>query len=161
MKLNNVVCFLLGTAILINSNLLVSCEDISKKYDRFKNKSFYDFLEDNGITPIDDAENIKRTYYEAEVAEHDKDYNGEIVVDTHWERLDRIDNVICQAREFDYDYKVLSVTDEDGYYDIEEKIIDDIDDRPAGYDYIYEDDYLITNGYRDVLINYGKVLKRE
>lgn len=160
MKIKKMACFLIGSVIIANSNIMVSCDDISKKYEYFKNKSFYDFLDDNGITSIDDFDNLTKNYYEAKVADHNTDMNGNIVITTHWEKLDSIDNVICQAREFDYDYKVLSITGDKNNYEINEMVIEDINNRPTGYDYIYEDDYLIANGYSDVLINYGKVLKR-
>lgn len=160
MKVKNIACFLIESVIIANSNIMVSCEDISKKYEHFKNRDFYDFLEDSNIVNIDEFDNITENYYEAKVADHNTDINGNIVITTHWEKLDDIDNVVCQAREFDYDYKVLSITGDKDNYEVNEMVIEDINHRPTGYDYIYEDDYLIVNGYSEVLINCGKVLRR-
>lgn len=161
MKIKNVKCYLLGIAILTNSSFLLSCEAISDKFDRIRNRDFYNFLEDNGIVSISDLEDIPKNYYEAEVSEHIKISDDVIQISSHYEKLDRIDNVICQAKEFDYDYKVLKIENYNDEYKIVDKIIDDIDDRPSDYDYVYPDDYVISNGYRDVLIKYGKILRKE
>ena len=97
----------------------------------------------------------------ATVSEHNKVSDNDIRITEHYEKLDRIDNVMCQAREYDYDYKVLKINEENGQYVVYEKVVDNIDDSPLDYQYVYNDDYVIENGYRDVLINYGKVLRRE
>ena len=160
MKIKNLKCYALAATLLINSSFMMSCETITKEFDRISNKEFYDYLEDNNIVAISELEDVPQNYYEAEVSEHEKTSDGEIHIEKHWEKLDRIDNVICQAREFDYDYKVLSVNEVNGKYEVSDKVVDNIDYRPEGYDYIYYDDYVISNGYRDVLINYGEVIKR-
>ena len=161
MKIKNLKCYALGAVILVNSSFMMSCDTISSKYDRITNKDFYQFLEDNNISPIEELENIPVNYYMATVSEHNKISDNDIRITEHYEKLDRIDNVMCQAREYDYDYKVLKINEENGQYVVYEKVVDNIDDSPLDYQYVYNDDYVIENGYRDVLINYGKVLRRE
>ena len=161
MKIKNLKYYVLGAMIIANSSFMLSCDSISDKYDKIRNKDFYNFLEDNDIVAIEDLEDVTCNYYEAEVSEHDKTSDGDIVITSHYEKLERIDNVICQAREFDYDYEVLKVEEKNDQYVINTKVIDDINERPSGYDYVYSDDYAISNGYRDVLIKYGKVLRRD
>ncbi len=161
MKVSNVKCFILGSIILVNSSFFVSCDAISDKFDRITNKDFYDFLDENGIVPVSELDDYPKTYYEAEVSEHEYVSDGNYNYYSHYERLDSIDNVICRGREFDYDYKVLKVDDNDnGSYNVEEKIVDDLQNLPLNYDYVYEDDFVIEKGYSDVLINYGKIIKR-
>ena len=161
MKTKNLKCYILGAMILANSSFMLSCDSISDRYDKFRNKDFYNFLEENNIVPIDELEDIPQNYYEAPVSVHTKISDGDIRITEHYERLDRIDNVICQAREFDYDYKILKIEKQNGNYKIKERVVDTIDDGPLDYCYVYADDYVIENGYRDVLIKYGKVLIRE
>lgn len=161
MKIKNFKYYVLGVMIIANSSIMLSCDSISNKYDKIRNKDFYDFLDENDIVSIDNLEDVPQNYYEVEVTEYDKDLNSNKRVGTHIEKLERIDNVICQAKEFDYDYEVLKIEENNGQYVIDTKVIDDIDERPSGYDYVYSDDYAISNGYRDVLIKYGKVLRRD
>lgn len=158
MRIKNLKCYLLGAIILTNASF-ASCALIEDEYDRIKNKDFYDFLEDNGIVAINDLHNITRNYYEAEVAD-DQIIGDEIITGYHYERIDDIDYVVCQGREYDYDYKVLKVQQSGDGFEVTSKIIEDIDKKEQGYDYVYEDDYVINDGYRDVLIRYGKILKR-
>ena len=158
MKVKNLKCYLLGAMLIANSSIMLSCD--TSTYDRIKNKDFYDYLDNNGIVPISSLEDVPQNYYEAIVADHNE-VGDEIVISDHYERLDRIDNVICQGREYDYDYRVLKVEEnESGGYEVSPLVVEDIDSRPLDYDYVYPDDYVIENGYSDVLINYGKVKKR-
>ena len=159
MKIKNLKCYLLGAIILTNSSFAMSCAVTDEKYDRIKNKDFYDFLDDNGIVAISELPDIPRNFYEAEVSEHEF-VGDEIVYTSHYERLERIDNVICRGREFDYDYKVLKVDRTDGGFEITSKVVEDIDLREPGYEYVYSDDYVIRDGYSDVLIKYGKILRK-
>lgn len=161
MKIKNIKYYVLGVMIIANSSIMLSCDSISNKYDKIRNKDFYDFLDENDIVSIDNLEDVPQNYYEVEVTEYDKDLNSNKRIGTHMEKLERIDNVICQAKEFDYDYEVLKIEENNGQYVIDTKVIDNIDERPSGYDYVYSDDYVISNGYRDVLIKYGKVLRRD
>lgn len=149
---------MLGAIILANSSFLTSCDFFTEIAEE---KELQDFLESEGIEEIMDLSDIPTNYYEAEVSVHEKLSDDKIMITNHYEKLDRIDNVICQAREFDYDYKVLKIEKVNDSFEINEKIVDNIDERPFGYEYVYPDDYVISNGYCDVLINYGKVLKRE
>lgn len=160
MKIKNLKCYLLGAIILANSSFTVSCTLVEEKYDRVRNKDFYEFLENNDIVAIKDLHNIPRNYYEAEVSEH-RVVGDEVIIDSHYERLDRIDNVICQAIEYDYDYKILKIEKDEDSYQITSKTFDNIDFREEGYDYVYKDNYLINTGSRKVLLKYGKVLERK
>lgn len=160
MKIKNLKCYALSAMIIANSSFMLSCDVISDKYEEIRNKDFYAFLDENNIVPIEDLRNVTRNYYEAEVCEFMETSDGIIETGSHYEKIDDIDDVVCQGREFDYDYKVLKVDSIDGQFEVTSEIVEDIDYTPVGYDYVYADDYVITNGYRDVLINYGKVLKR-
>ncbi len=159
MSIKNLKIYLLGTIILANASFAVSCSLVEEKYDRIKNKDFYDFLDDNGIVSITELHHITRNYYEAEVADY-KLVGDEFVANTHYERIDSIDNVVCKGREYDYDYKVLKVERSDDGFEITSKIIEDIDVIEKGYDYVYRDDYIIEDGYSNVLIKNGKTIKR-
>ena len=161
MKAKNLKCYVLGAMIIANSSFMLSCDSISDGYGKSSNKDFYDFLSEEAIVPIEKLEDVPQSYYEVEVTEYDKDLNSNKRVGTHTEKLERIDNVICQAREFDYDYRVLKIDESSDGYSVDTLIVDNIDDRPLNYDYVYADDYIISNGYRDVLIKYGKVLRRD
>ncbi len=156
MKIKNLKCYLLGAMLIVNSSFMLSCDAIEEAEEARK---LDDFLNKNNITRIADMEDMTLNFYEAEVAEHTV-VGDEIVVTEHYEKLDRIDNVICQGREYDYDYKVLKIEGSDGKYEIDSMVVEDINSRPSGYDYVYPDDYVIENGYSDVLIRYGKILKR-
>ena len=159
MKIKNLKVYLLGAIILTNATFAMSCSVVEKRYDKAKAKDFYDFLEDNGIVAITDLHNITRNYYEAEVS--DQVFVGDEVTESrHYELIDDINNVVCQGREYDYDYKVLKIEDTGSGFEITSKIIEDIDVAQPGYDYVYQDDYVIEDGCRDVFINYGKVIKR-
>ena len=159
MKIKNLKCYLLGAIILTNSSFAMSCTLIDEELDLIRNKDFYDFLEENGIVAIRELHDIPRNYYEAEVSEN-KIVDDELVFDTHYERIERIGSVLCQGREFDYDYKVLKVERTDEGFEITSKVIENIDFREEGYEYVYKDNYVIEDGYSDVLIKYGKVIKR-
>lgn len=160
MKIKNLKCYALGAILIANSSFMLSCDGISKGYEKLINRDFYNFLDNNDIVSIDEMDNITENYYEAIVSDHNN-IGDDIIISDHYERLERIDNVICQGREFDYDYKVLKIegNSEEGY-DVSSMIIENIYDRPDGYDYVYKDDYAIEDGYRDVLINYGEVIRR-
>ncbi len=160
MKIKNLKCYMLAATILVNSSFMMSCDAVSSKYDKLTNKEFYQFLEDNNISPIEELENIPVNYYMATVSEHNKVSDTDIRVTEHYEKLDRIDNVMCQAREYDYDYKVLKIEKKDSGFEVTSKIIEDIDMPESGYDYVYQDDYVIEDGCNDVFIAYGKVIKR-
>ncbi len=161
MKIKNLKCYILAVSILANSSFMISCDVLDKKFTKNNNRDFDEFLEENNIVCIFDLENVPYNYYEAEVAEIEKKADGTIQINKHWEKIDNIDDVICPAREFDYDYVVLKIEEKNEKYEITDKVIDKIDERPLEYNYVYADDYVIFDGYRDVLIKYGKVLKRE
>lgn len=157
MKIKNLKCYVLGAIILANSSFMMSCDTIEEIKE---NEHLDQFLDSNGIVRIMDVVDMPHNFYEAEVAKH-RFVNGELVFDEYYEKIDRIDTVVCQAREFDYDYKVVKITGSEGDYETDSMVVEDINYRPLGYDYVYEDDYLIENGYSDVLIRYGKILKRQ
>lgn len=159
MKIKNLKVYLLGTIILANSTFCMSCSIVKDKYEKTQNKEFYDFLEDNGIVSINDLHDIIRNYYEAEVSEQIFVADG-VIESTHYEVIDDIDYVVCQGREHDYDYKVLKIEKKGSGFEVVSKVIEDIDVPESGYDYVYQDDYVIEDGCRDVLITYGKVIKR-
>ncbi len=157
MKIKNLKCYVLGAIILANSSFMMSCDTIEEIKE---NEHLDQFLDSNGIVRIMDVVDMPHNFYEAKVAKH-RFVNGELVFDEYYEKIDRIDTVVCQAREFDYDYKVVKITGSEGDYETDSMVVEDINYRPLGYDYVYEDDYLIENGYSDVLIRYGKILKRQ
>ena len=159
MKIKNLKVYLLGTIILANSTFCMSCSFVKDKYEKIQNKEFYDFLEDNGIVAINDLHNITRNYYEAEVSE--LTFVGDEVTESrHYEIINDIDYIVCQGREYDYDYKVLKIEKKDSGFEVTSKIIEDIDMPESGYDYVYQDDYVLEDGCNDVFIAYGKVIKR-
>lgn len=147
--------------LLANSSFMLSCDTFPDKCNKISGKEFNDFLDENNIISIEDLEDIPCNYYDVEVFENKVDMNGNVHSSSHIETIERIDNVICQAKEFDYDYKVVKVDYDDGEFEIDSQVVENISKRPLGYDYVYDDDYVISNGYSDVLINYGKILKRD
>lgn len=159
MKIKNLKVYLLGALLLTNASFSISCSLIDEENDRIKNKDLYDFLDENDITLITELHDIPRNYYEAEVADY-KYVGDELTFDTHYQRLKNIDNVVCKAREFDYDYKVLKIERIKDGFKIDSRVIEDIDLIEPGYDYVYCDDYVIEDGFSDVLIKNGQVIKR-
>ena len=158
MKIKNLKCYLLGAMILANSSL-ASCAFVYDEMMLIDERKFNGFLEDNGIVAISDLHDITRNYYEAEVAKPLL-VGDELTFTTYYERIDDIDYVVCQGKEYDYDYKVLKIEKKGRKFEVESKIIEDIDVAEPDYDYVYEDDYVIDDGYSDVLICYGKIIKR-
>ena len=156
MKIKNLKCYMIGAMILANSSFAVSCDFVAELKEQ---QVLDEFLESNNITRIIDVDNMPVNYYESVVSKPTK-VGDELVFTSYYQKLDRIDDVVCFAREYDYDYKVLKIEGSQGDYQVESMIIEDIDNRPSDYDYVYLDDYVIDNGYRDVLINYGKILRK-
>lgn len=160
MNIKNLKVSRVGAVILTTVTIALmsnGCGDVNaSEYD----DSFNQVLDIYGIVSIDDLENIPDTYYKVKVSDPVYD-DGSFHFYEHWEPIDSIDHIYAMAREYNIDYQVLKINLEDGVYKIYKKTVDDIDDRPRGYDYVFKDDYIIEKDYEDVYLVKGKVLKRE
>ncbi len=156
MGIKNLKCYALGAILLVNSSFMISCDSIKAAKEA---KKLDEFVAENGMVAIMDLPEITRNYYEAVVSDYSL-VGDELVFTEHYERIDDISNVVCEGREFDYDYKVLKIEGSDGDYEITSEYIEDIDLRDKGYDYVYPDDYAYEKGYSNVLIRNGNVLRK-
>lgn len=157
MKIKNLDVKKAGLVFLASTTIaLCSCGDIKA------NSKFEQILDDYNIIPISDLENVPEYCYKVKVCDPIYD-DGPFHFNEHWEQVDRIDNILAMAREYDANYKVLKIEKKDGNYVIHKQTVEDINDRPEEYDYVFKDDYLVANdsSYQEVYIIKGKVKKRE
>lgn len=144
--------------ILLTSATIAVCSSCSVENPQ----DFTQVMEDYNIVPISQLDNVPEHCYRVLVSDPVYD-EGSFHLDDHWDSVDSIDNVSAIAREYDADYTVLKLEYDNGKYIIHKKEVEDICDRPEGYDYVFADDYLIEDdsSYEDVYLIEGKVLKRE
>ena len=157
MKIKNLDITKTGFIILTSATItLCSCGDIKV------NNEFEQMLDDYNIIPISQLENVPEHCYRVKVSNPVYD-DGPFHFNQHWDPIDNIDNIMAIGREYDADYMVLKIEKEDGTYVIHKQTVEDINDRPEGYDYVFKDDYLIEDdsSYEDVYFMDGKVKKRE
>ena len=139
MKIKNLNVTKTGIIIFTSATIALcsGCGDIKT------NNEFDELLEQNNIVAIKDLGNVPEKYYEVLISDPIYD-NGPFHFDEHWEHIDSINHTLAIGRECDADYIVLKIDYENGKYVAHQKTIEDIEDRPEGYDYVFKDDYIFT-----------------
>lgn len=157
MKIKNLNITKMGLIVLTSATItLCSCGDIKA------NSEFEKMLDDYNIIPISELGDVPKYCYRVKVSVPVYD-DGPFHFNEHWESIDSIDHILAIGREYDADYMVLKIEKGDGTYVIHKQTVEDINDRPEGYDYVFKDNYLIEDdsSYEDVYFMDGKVKKRE